>query len=81
MEISADPDGTVYIRWHGGGAYAVVTSDGSARQEHCIGGSIEWAELEELDDGLGDYDDGFDAGLIEAAGAARDAIGSLRVPS
>jgi hypothetical protein len=44
MEISTDPDGRVYVRWHDGGPFTVLDPDGSVSVDRGVGGSTEWAE-------------------------------------
>lgn len=43
MEISTDPDGTVYIRWCDGGPFTVVDPESIANiTEHGLGGKTQW---------------------------------------
>lgn len=44
MEISTDPDGRVYVRWHDGGPFTVLDPDGSVTTDHGMGGETTWAE-------------------------------------
>ena len=46
MEISTDPDGTVYVRRHPGGPYTVLSPDDSVTTEHGMGGETAWTEWE-----------------------------------
>ncbi len=78
MDISVDPDGRVYIRWHDGGLFVTVDSDGTTGTS-CLPGRQEWVEYEEAAaDDRGDYDDGFEAAIEEAQHAVGDIARSRR---
>jgi len=44
MNISTNPDGTVYVRWHDGGPYTVLDERGTVTRESGMGGITQWAE-------------------------------------
>lgn len=61
MEISTDPDGRVYVRWHDGGAFTVLDRDRSVHEEFGLGGAIEWGEWDPDREGES-YREGYEAG-------------------
>lgn len=64
MEISTDPDGTVYVRRHGGGPWTVLHPDGTVTSEVGLGGREEWDSGEQ-------YEAGWEAGHAEGVEEGR----------